>query len=210
MSATKSLPTPTFSVSNHKSVEASGLRVLVSHEAIATLGNRPLLGVQKHAQVLVEAHLAAEILSVVLDVPLVLTQHLHNVLLLLQLHLEVLLEGLVVWEQSRLWLADVGGLSLDSSLECLKDVGLDIVLMVLGLGLLVLQKVLTHLLDNHFLLLLHLTNYRVVVLLLDQVDLFLLSHGLSQVPQLLDARRQVSLLLPDLFLDLLDESSQLL
>ena len=186
------------------------MRVLVSHEAIATLGNRPLLGVQKHAQVLVEAHLAAEILSVVLDVSLVLTQHLHNVLLLLQLHLEVLLEGLVVWEQSRLWLADVGGLSLDSSLECLKDVGLDIVLMVLGLGLLVLQKVLTHLLDNHFLLLLHLTNYRVVVLLLDQVDLFLLSHGLSQVPQLLDARRQVSLLLPDLLLDLLDESSQLL
>lgn len=204
------LPKPICSVSNHKSVEASCLGVLVSDEAIAALSHSPLLGVQEHAQVLVKAHLAAEILSVVLDVPLMLTQHLHDILLLLQLHLEVLLEGLVVWKQSGLWLADVGCFSLDSSLEGLKDVGLDIVLMVLGLGLLVLLKVLTHLLDNHFLLLLHLTNYRVVVLLLDQVDLFLLSHGLPQVPQLFDSRRQVGLLLPDLLLDLLDERSQLL
>ena len=86
---------PTISVSNHKSIESSCLSILVTHETVSTLSNGPLLGIQQRTQVLVESHLSAEVLGVILDISLVLSENLHDLLLLVQLHLEVILEGLV-------------------------------------------------------------------------------------------------------------------
>ena len=73
------------SVSDDETLITSGLGVLVANEAVAALGNGLTLHVEESAQVLVNIHLIAVVLRVILDVSLVGTQVLHNVLLLAQL-----------------------------------------------------------------------------------------------------------------------------
>ena len=73
------------SVSHDETLITSGLSVLVANEAVAALGDGLTLHVEESAQVLVNIHLIAVVLRVILDVSLVGTQVLHNVLLLAQL-----------------------------------------------------------------------------------------------------------------------------
>ena len=116
------LSQPAISVSNHKSVETSSLRILISNQAITSLCSSSLLALQQHSQVFEEFHLAAEVFGVIFNTSLMLSQNRHDILLLLSLNVEVLLESLNFWKESGFWLADVLGLSLDSPLESLEDV----------------------------------------------------------------------------------------
>lgn len=115
------------SVSDDETLISSGVLVLVADEAVATLADSLALHVKEGAQVLVDLHLVAVVLGVILDVPLVGTQVLHNVLLLSQLHIEVLLECLEFGVQLLIWVGHVTFLSLYSSLESFEDICLDVV-----------------------------------------------------------------------------------
>jgi len=85
------------SVSHDETLITSGLSVLVANEAVAALSDGLALHVEEGTQVLVNLHLIAVVLRVILDVPLVGTQVFHNVFLLSQLNIEVLLECLEFW-----------------------------------------------------------------------------------------------------------------
>ena len=74
------------SVSDDETLITSSVLILVADEAVAALADRLALHVKESAQVLVNLHLIAVVLRVILDVPLVGTQVLHNVLLLSQLY----------------------------------------------------------------------------------------------------------------------------
>ena len=74
------------SVSDDETLITSSVLILVADEAVATLADRLALHVKESAQVLVNLHLIAVVLRVILDVPLVGTQVLHNVFLLPQLY----------------------------------------------------------------------------------------------------------------------------
>lgn len=204
------LSQPAISVSNHKSVETSGLRVLITDQAVASLSSSPLLALQQHSQVFEEFHLAAEVFGVIFNTPLMLSQNRHDIFLLLSLDVEVLLEGLHLRKESGFWLADVLGLSLDSPLEGLEDIRLHVILMELRFGLLILLETLSHILDDGVLLALHLVDGRIVLFFLDHVHFLIFGHLLSEVSQLLNSWRQQGLLLPHLLFDLLNQSGQLL
>ena len=120
------------------------------------------------------------------------------------------MEGLHVWHQAHIRVGDVLSFPLDSLLECLEDVSLHVVRVELRLALLVLLELRAHILGDLFLLDLHLVDNGIVVLLLGLVLLLNVGHLLAESAQFLDSRRQLSLLLLDLLLNLLHKLGQLL
>ena len=77
---------PINSLSDDEAIEASGLRVLVTYQAIVTFGHCLTLDIQERAQILEKSLLVAVVLRVILDVPLMGTQVSHQVVLLAQLN----------------------------------------------------------------------------------------------------------------------------
>lgn len=82
--------------------------------------------------------------------------------------------------------------------------------MELGFALFVLLELGSHFFSDLFLLELHLLDYGVIILLLCRVFLLNISHFRADSTELLDARRQLRLLLLHLLFNLLDELGQFL
>jgi len=104
-------------VSDHETVESTGLGVLVTHHAVSVLCDSGPLGLEESLQILEKLHLTSEVLGVVLDVSLVSSQVLHDVFLLTQLGIEEFIVTLEFSRQSLVGVAHVLGLVGDTTLE---------------------------------------------------------------------------------------------
>jgi hypothetical protein len=78
----------TRSVSDDKTIEATSSCVFVTDHTVVVVGYSLSFDLKKLTQVLEQLHLIAKVLCVILDVPLMGTEVLHNILLLSQLCLE--------------------------------------------------------------------------------------------------------------------------
>ena len=105
---------------------------------------------------------------------------------------------------------DEFGLVLDTSLESLKDVCLDVVRVELAFRLLILRENRAHFLLDAFLLLLELADDEVVLLLLVVVLGLHFRHTLPDGPHLFDVGGELGLLVLHLFFDLCNQRGQLL
>ena len=112
--------------------------------------------------------------------------------------------GFILRCKSFLARCDEFSLILDTSLECLKDVCLDVVAVELRLSLLVLSEHGAHFLLYALFLLLELADNEIVLFFLFIVFDLHFGHALPDRPHLLDVWGQLGLLVLHLFLDLGD------
>lgn len=82
--------------------------------------------------------------------------------------------------------------------------------MELRFSLLILLELRAHVFSDLLLLTLHLLNYSIVILLLALIFILNLGHSLANGTKFLDSRRQLSFLLFDLLLNLLNKAGKFL
>lgn len=126
------------------------------------------------------------------------------------LGVEELLVGLELWGKTLVGISEVLGLIAESLLEALINISLDVVLVVLGLSLLELSQVVTHVLVQALFLSVDVHLHRLVVPLPLVVVSLNLTEAIAKRSETLDLWGQLLLLFLDLNVDFLDERSEFL
>ena len=170
-----------------------GVGVLVTHEAVGVVPRGPSLDLQKLLQVLEEVHLLCVRFSIVLNVLLVSLQVLDYVLLLAQLGIEEFRIRLELICETLLRLVQEFGFVCDSLQECIVNLGLNVVVVILSLIVTIIIKHLLHIIIHLALLLVQIHHNIVILLFLLSMNGLDLLALLSELPQLLNLRSQMRL-----------------
>ena len=200
-----------ISISNHESIEALSISILISHQVIGSaILHSPSLDFQKSLEILEESHLLGIIFGVILDMLLVSLQVLHDALLLPQLGVEELGVTLELIRKPLLWLVDELCLVANPLQEGVIDLSLDVVVMVLPLIISVIVECRFDFRIHLALLLVQVHHNVIVLLLFFGVDCLNLLHLRTEVSQLLDFWRELLLSVFDFPFDLVNSLSDLL